>query len=619
MVLALDSRCPDGEGLDPKLWHACAGGMVQMPPLNSKVIYFPQGHAEHADGSVEFGNSRLPPFVLCSVAGIKYLADPDSDEIFAKMRLVPLRSGDCCFEDGDDGWSGNGGVENPEKAASFPKTLTQSDANNGGGFSVPRYCAETIFPRLDYSVEPPVQTIVVKDVHGQLWKFRHIYRGTPRRHLLTTGWSNFVSQKKLVAGDSIVFLRADDGDLCVGIRRAKRGVGLESSCGWNSASVNSEKHIRRKVTAESVTQAAALAVKGHPFDVIFYPRAGTPEFFVRASSVNAAMQIQWSQGMRFKMPFETEDASRISWFMGTISNVQVADPIRWPNSPWRLLQVAWDEPDLLQNVKSVSPWLVELVSGMPSVNLSAFSPPRKRLRTQFDCLPMDPVPVPSFPNSPLCHIPGNTQAGIQGARHSARFGSFPPDLTYNHQINTDPDPFISRLLSYPAVAPKFSTSNFLDNREGYGYGGVTCLLEMGNTQPCSKADEKKPPYIVLFGQTIPAEQQTSDSASSGDTTGKSSSNSSNYSDGCMGTGHCKVFVESDEVGRTLDLSLLRSYEELYKNVADIFGIDGSEMERNIMYSDAAGEIKHAGDEPFSNFLRTAKRLTISGAVHGAET
>jgi hypothetical protein len=43
--------------------------------------------------------------------------------------------------------------------------------------------------------------------------------------------------------------------------------------------------------------------------------------------------------MRFKMPFETEDSSRISWFMGTISSVHVQDPIHWPDSPWRLLQV----------------------------------------------------------------------------------------------------------------------------------------------------------------------------------------------------------------------------------------------------------------------------------------
>ncbi|CAN1787518.1 Auxin response factor 10, partial [Linum perenne] len=45
-----------------------------------------------------------------------------------------------------------------------------------------------------------------------------IYRGTPRRHLLTTGWSAFVNRKKIVAGDSIVFLRTESGDLCVGIR-----------------------------------------------------------------------------------------------------------------------------------------------------------------------------------------------------------------------------------------------------------------------------------------------------------------------------------------------------------------------------------------------------------------
>mgnify|MGYP000120155459 FL=1 len=31
--------------------------------------------------------------------------------------------------------------------------------------------------------------------------------GHPRRHLLTTGWSYFVSQKKLVAGDAVVFIR----------------------------------------------------------------------------------------------------------------------------------------------------------------------------------------------------------------------------------------------------------------------------------------------------------------------------------------------------------------------------------------------------------------------------
>lgn len=254
-------------------------------------------------------------------------------------------------------------VETTEKPSSFAKTLTQSDANNGGGFSVPRYSAETIFPRLDFTADPPVQTVIAKDVHGAIWKFRHIYRGTPRRHLLTTGWSSFVNQKKLVAGDSIVFLRAENGELCVGIRRAKRGGigGPETPSGWNSASGNYggfSTFLREdmnkngslnsswgsfkgkgRVRPESVIEAAYLAASGQPFEVVYYPRASTPEFCVRVSSVNTAMRVHWCSGMRFKIAFETEDSSRISWFMGTISSIQVADPIHWPNSPWRLLQV----------------------------------------------------------------------------------------------------------------------------------------------------------------------------------------------------------------------------------------------------------------------------------------
>lgn len=90
---------------------------------------------------------------------------------------------------------------------------------------------------------------------------------------------------------------------------------------------------------ESIVEAARLAAEGRPFEVVYYPRASTPEFCVRAGLVQSSMHTRWGPGMRFKMAFETEDSSRISWFMGTVSGVQVADPINWPNSPWRLLQV----------------------------------------------------------------------------------------------------------------------------------------------------------------------------------------------------------------------------------------------------------------------------------------
>lgn len=40
-----------------------------------------------------------------------------------------------------------------------------------------------------------------------------------------------------------------------------------------------------------------------------------------------------------KMAFERGESSEINWFMGTVSYVKVVDPVRWPDSPWRMLQV----------------------------------------------------------------------------------------------------------------------------------------------------------------------------------------------------------------------------------------------------------------------------------------
>ncbi|KAL8159851.1 hypothetical protein V2J09_001388 [Rumex salicifolius] len=617
--------------LDPQLWHACAGGMVQMPPVNSKVIYFPQGHIEHAQVTVDSKTyPRVPPLIPSRIASIKYLADRDSDEVFAKIKLVPLRPHELDFG-GDDGFSGVEGTDQfdgLEKPASFAKTLTQSDANNGGGFSVPRYCAETIFPRLDYSAEPPVQTILARDVHGVTWKFRHIYRGTPRRHLLTTGWSNFVNQKKLVAGDSIVFLRAENGDLCVGIRRAKKGIGggpESPSGGWNgcgggySAFLRDDESrmmmMRRmnsssngglalgpggKVGVESVVEAANLAANGQPFEVVYYPRASTPEFCVKASSVKATMQIQWCPGMRFKMAFETEDSSRISWFMGTISGVQVADPVHWPNSPWRLLQVAWDEPELLQNVKRVNPWLVEMVASMPSIHMSPFSPPRKKMRIPqpHDYPFLDQLPKPS---SPFCCVSDNISAGIQGARH-AQFGQSP--FTNLGKVHSG---FFPALLKHPEIAPPvhhhhhplaFPGHSFLMTKPNKAKEDedVSCLLTMGSCNESSK------PKFMLFGKPILTEEQISQS-SSGDSSSNSTTPSKNVNKGSVNRSDGS---SSGQTGSSNEEALPQKRDEQCKTElgllegghCNMFGVERPDMLKNVNH------------KPFSEFLKTARTLSI---------
>ncbi|CAA6662443.1 unnamed protein product [Spirodela intermedia] len=634
--------------LDSKLWHACAGGM-------------------HSQGIVDFGRRpRIPSYLLCRVFSIDYMADEETDEVFARMKLVPSRADELDYYRENVGLQDSNGSDLSEKPPSFAKTLTQSDANNGGGFSVPRYCAETIFPRLDYSADPPAQTVLAKDVHGEVWKFRHIYRGTPRRHLLTTGWSSFVNQKKLVAGDSIVFLRTERGELCTpsgwntpsaiclppppgGFSLFSRedeskpttrsnGCGGSPSSGWSAAA-------KGRLTPEAVIKAVTLAANGQPFEVVYYPRASTPEFCVRTGAVKAALRINWCSGMRFKMAFETEDSSRISWFMGTISSVQCADALRWPDSPWRILQVSWDEPDLLQNVKCVNPWLVELVSSVPAVHLMMpFSPPRKKL-----CLSQ--APPPSFPldghvMSPLfsgelleacgdhrlCSTPDGAPAGIQGARH-AQFGISLSDLCI-HKLQ-------SGLLEAANKPCRLSSMDSIAGNQQPIRDDVTCLL-VGNSSssPARETCGAKAPHFLLFGQPILTEQQISlacgEEAAGPVSSGKAAevlatgsgsavgpeASSSDGSLGCkdghsaatgppgLDTGLCKVFLRSEGVARSLDLLALGSYEELRTRLTDMFGLKTLEMKKHVLYEDVTGAVRHTGAEPFSDFARTARRLQI---------
>ncbi|CAH2060293.1 unnamed protein product, partial [Thlaspi arvense] len=665
------------KSLDPQLWHACAGSMVQIPSVNSTVFYFAQGHSEHAHAPPDFHAPRVPPLIHCRVVAVKFLADAETDEVYSKITLLPLPGNDMDLE--NDAVLGltpsldGSNVKGNEKPASFAKTLTQSDANNGGGFSVPRYCAETIFPRLDYTAEPPVQTVIAKDIHGETWKFRHIYRGTPRRHLLTTGWSTFVNQKKLIAGDSIVFLRSESGDLCVGIRRAKRG-GLGSNglgsdnnnspypgfSGFlrddetttsklmmmkrNGSGGNDVNAAGGRVRVEAVAEAVARAACGQPFEVVYYPRASTPEFCVKASDVRSAMMIRWCSGMRFKMAFETEDSSRISWFMGTVSAVQVADPIRWPNSPWRLLQVAWDEPDLLQNVKRVSPWLVELVSNMPAIHLSPFSP-RKKLRIPqpfefpFDGGAKFPIFSPGFAKNngeSMCYLSNNDNnnapAGIQGARQAQQlFGSPSPSLLSDLNLNS----YSGNKLQSSSPAMFFSGRHHYDSivsrqgRDTEYNNSISCSLTMGNpglVQDKKKSGSVKSPHqFLLFGQPILTEQQVMNRKRSleAETAAQEEKCSAdrgltwNYGLQGLETGHCKVFMESEDVGRTLDLSVIGSYQELYRKLAEMFCIEErSDLLTHVVYRDANGVIKRIGDEPFSDFMRATKRLTIKMDIGG---
>ncbi|CDP03049.1 unnamed protein product [Coffea canephora] len=345
-----------GEGerkaINSELWHACAGPLVSLPPVGSLVVYFPQGHSEQVAASMQKETDSIPSYpnlpskLICLLHNVTLHADPETDEVYAQMTLQPVNK----YDQEALLLSDMGLKQSRQPAEFFCKTLTASDTSTHGGFSVPRRAAEKIFPPLDFSMQPPAQELVARDLHDQTWTFRHIYRGQPKRHLLTTGWSVFVSSKRLVAGDSVLFIRDEKSQLLLGIKRANRQLPALSSSVISSDSM----HIG------ILAAAAHAAANSSPFTIFYNPRASPSEFVIPFAKYNKAMYAQVSLGMRFRMMFETEE-SGVRRYMGTITGIADLDPVRWKSSQWRNLQVGWDESTAGERPSRVSIWEIEPV------------------------------------------------------------------------------------------------------------------------------------------------------------------------------------------------------------------------------------------------------------------
>jgi hypothetical protein len=112
-----------------------------------------------------------------------------------------------------------------------------------------------------------------------------------------------------------------------------------------------------------VLAAAAHASSNHSRFTVFYnPRASPSEFVIPLSKYNKAIYgTQVSLGMRFRMMFETEE-SGVRRYMGTITGISDLDPVKWPNSQWRNIQVGWDESSAGERQNRVSIWEIEPVA-----------------------------------------------------------------------------------------------------------------------------------------------------------------------------------------------------------------------------------------------------------------
>ncbi|KAL2658891.1 hypothetical protein GLYMA_03G070500v4 [Glycine max] len=608
------------------LWKGCAGPLVDVPRVGQRVFYFPQGHMEQLEASTNQElNQRipllkLPTKILCRVVNVHLLAEQETDEVYAQITLVPESNQ-------DEPMNPDPCTAEPPRAPvhSFSKVLTASDTSTHGGFSVLRKHAMECLPALDMSQPTPTQELVAKDLHGYEWRFKHIFRGQPRRHLLTTGWSTFVTSKRLVAGDTFVFLRGDNGELRVGVRRLARQASSMPSSVISSQSM----HLGVLATASHAVATQTL------FVVYYKPR--TSQFIISVNKYLEAMN-RFSVGMRLKMRFEGDDSAETDKrFSGTIVGVEDISP-HWVNSKWRSLKVQWDEPAAVPRPDRVSPWEIEpfvASASTPSVQPTMVKTKRPRPPSETPDVESKrndntgtwhhmQTDMNSKSNSGNAMLRNQTEGSWLSSPHSSCPSHLFQDATDDSKsVSAWPvsKPHSSR-LNNDHVLDQVDKESKVETATSYRLFGIDLIDHSRNSPSVEKASAQagNAPKVTTEGCTstltrtdaghlsdVPMasskeRKQEQQQVSPKETQSKQICRS-----------RTKVQMQGVAVGRAVDLTMLDGYDQLINELEEMFDIKGQLQHRNkweIVFTDDEGDMMLVGDDPWPEFCNMVRRIFI---------
>lgn len=653
-------RTETGDELYTELWKACAGPLVDVPRTGERVFYFPQGHMEQLEASTNQELSQriplfnLPSKILCRVVNIQLLAEQETDEVYAQITLQPEPIQD------EPNSPDPSLPESPKPVVhSFCKILTASDTSTHGGFSVLRKHATESLPPLDMSQATPTQDLIAKDLHGYEWRFKHIFRGQPRRHLLTTGWSTFVTSKRLAAGDAFVFLRGESGDLRVGVRRLAR----QPSCMPSSVISSQSMHLGVLATASHAVSTQTL------FIVYYKPR--TSQFIIPVNKYLEAVSHGFNVGMRFKMRFEGEDSPERR-FSGTIVGTGDISP-QWKESKWRSLKVQWDELASIQRPERVCPWEIEpFVASAPTSNLIQSAVIKnKRPRPSMD----QPACETASSVASAFWYGSTTQShdliGLSGLEVQSNESQvvWPPKqkegnlFTYSSSCNSrnlpeggwpsapqftntplnlfqdveEDDKTVSlwRQLSYENRDSKTMPNDFAMNndpvetpRKPETIGGCRLFgIELTNNSFTPPPLNVPTNAVILNHAAAEVIQQATASGANSDRQSDLSKVSREQNQDLVLASpkesqtkptastrtRTKVHMQGIAVGRAVDLTVLQGYDQLIKELEDMFEIKGQLCPRNkweVVFTDDEGDMMLVGDDPWGEFCKMVKKIYI---------
>uniref|UniRef100_A0A0D9Y318 TF-B3 domain-containing protein n=1 Tax=Oryza glumipatula TaxID=40148 RepID=A0A0D9Y318_9ORYZ len=126
----------------------------------------------------------------------------------------------------------------------FEKAVTPSDVGKLNRLVVPKQHAEKHFPLRRAASSDSASAAAAaatgkgvllnfEDGEGKVWRFRYSYWNSSQSYVLTKGWSRFVREKGLRAGDAIVFSRSAYGPdklLFIDCKKNNAAVATTTTC-----------------------------------------------------------------------------------------------------------------------------------------------------------------------------------------------------------------------------------------------------------------------------------------------------------------------------------------------------------------------------------------------------
>ncbi|XP_011046922.1 PREDICTED: B3 domain-containing protein At2g36080 isoform X2 [Populus euphratica] len=160
-----------------------------------------------------------------------------------------------------------------DKEPMFEKPLTPSDVGKLNRLVIPKQHAEKYFPLSGDSVDKGL-LLSFEDESGKYWRFRYSYWNSSQSYVLTKGWSRYVKEKQLDAGDAVLFERhRTDGDrLFIGWRRrgesgSNSGVMVQGSGGgvWSRGIYPSSSSGPHHLSSSNIQHVTAANVPYQPY------------------------------------------------------------------------------------------------------------------------------------------------------------------------------------------------------------------------------------------------------------------------------------------------------------------------------------------------------------------